>query len=238
MAFLELTEDAGPAEIKARLAERLAYFTDLSENAASDFLRRLNMRHLDKVKTILQESARWPSFTPAAEPAGSPEAVAVEEEALTMHIVSSLKDAVKKKAANEPVAWLIRHMENQPAHSFPVLTGTNFIGRKKHPSLAPFIVIEGDDFISRLQCVVYAVEGNPFLFYISDPSAFNNGKTSSNGSFINGHPVAVTTKQVLNNGDTLQLGITKLVFRLHTASLEKLQQEVAQTAYTNTVVIG
>ena len=115
LAFLELTDDAGPAEVRTRLAERLAYFTDLSENAASDFLRRLNMRHLDKVKTILQESAQWPSFTTPAEPVAAPEAVA-EEEALTMHIVSSLKEAVKKKAANDPVAWLIQHTENLPAH--------------------------------------------------------------------------------------------------------------------------
>jgi hypothetical protein len=240
LVFLELEATASAAEIKTRLAERLAHYETLSEKAPSDFLRRLHLRNLTKVKTILQESVQWPSFTTPPEtvpPETSTEPVA-EEPALTIHIVPSVKDAAKKKAADQPAGWLIMHTENQHAKSFALQAGKNFLGRKLHASLTPFIVIEGDDYISRLQCVVYAEEATGFEFYISDPSTFNNGKTSSNGTFINGSNQPVTQKVKLANGDTIQTGITKLVLKYNTGDLTALVKEVEQSKYTDTVLLN
>ncbi|MEO5682168.1 MAG: FHA domain-containing protein [Chitinophagaceae bacterium] len=239
LVFLELADTATTGEIKKRLAEKLAHFEALSEKAPSDFLRRLHLRNLTKIKIILQESMQWPSFkvTAETEPATPTVDKAVEEPALTMHIVASLKEGVKNRSAAEPVAWLISHTENQDTAAYPLKTGKNFVGRKLHPSLNPFIVIEGDDFISRLQCVIDIEEANPLVFYISDAAAFNNGKTSSNGSFINGNSEAVTLKQRLVDGDTIQLGMTKLVLKAHSTALQSLVNEVAGQAYINTVVI-
>ncbi len=250
LTFLELTEQSGETEIKERLAERLAHYEMLSEKAPSDFLRRLNLRNLEKVKVILKESAQWSSFAGAAEPIAAeitPEEL-VEEDPLTVYIVPSLKEAVIKKAENkelakkrgsdEPAGWLICHTENKPATTYPVQAGKNFAGRKMQVAMKPFIVIEGDDFISRLQCVIYAEEENPLEFYISDPSSFNNGKTSSNGTFVNGNSEPVTQKIKLADGDTIQMGVTKFVIRFNTASIEKLTEEVLQGKYTDTVIIN
>ena len=249
MAFLELTETATAAEIKTRIAEKLAYYETQSEKASSDFLRRLNLRNLGKVKAILKDSTPWISLTLDPEPAAQENRAeeTAEEPAQTVYIVSSLKEAAikraeskeikKKRSPGEPAGWLIRHTENQAAKTYPVHTGKNFVGRKQQASMEPFIVIEGDDFISRVQCVIYAEEGDADEFYISDPSAFNNGKTSKNGTYINGNPVAVTEKIKLAEGDTIQVGITKFVIRCNTADIEKIVQEVEESKYTETVVL-
>ncbi|MEP7279987.1 MAG: FHA domain-containing protein [Bacteroidota bacterium] len=248
LAFLELTDTSTAAEIKARLAERLNQYEMLSEKAPSDFLRRLNLRKLDKIKIILQESAQWPLFV--AEHLTVPQEeihAVVEEPAQTVYIVSSLKDSVLKKAetaslrtrsADEPAGWLILHMENRPAKTYPLQTGKNFIGRKQPASLSPFIVIEGDEFISRVQCVLYAEEDKLLQFYVSDPAAYNNGKTSKNGTYINGQKNAITQKIPLADGDTVQVGVTKLVLRYNTAAIGQLVKEVEQSLYIDTVVLA
>jgi hypothetical protein len=248
-AFLELPVTATAAEIKTRITEKLAYFEMQSEKAPSDFLRRLSLRNLGKVKAILKDSAPWTSFITQPEPAPqeNPVVDVAEESAQTVYIVSSLKDAVvkqsesqeikKKRSPDEPAGWLIKHTEGHPVKTYPVQTGVNFVGRKQQASLAPFIVVEGDDFISRVQCVMYAEEEHPLEFYISDPSAFNKGKTSKNGTYINGNPVAVTEKIKLADGDTIQMGITKFVLRYNTAEKDELVKEVEQSKYTDTVLL-
>lgn len=251
LAFLELPDTALTAEIKVRLSERLTHYETLSEKAPSDFLRRLNARHLEKVKTILKESVQWPSFV------ADPESLqqeniseeTVEEPALTVYIVASMKEAVlkeakaketaKKRLPDEPAGWLIKHTENQPLKTYPLKTGINFAGRKQPASMSPFIVIEGDDFISRVQCVIYADENNFFEFYISDPSSFNNGKTSKNGTYINGSSTVVKEKIKLADGDAIQLGITKFIIRFNTGiGIDQIIQEVEQLKYTDAVLLN
>jgi FHA domain len=248
LAFLELDDTATGAEIKTRLAERMAHYETLSEKAPSDFLRRLNLRNFDKVKAIVSESAQWPSFI-ADEPVqqdNGPEEI-MEEVPLTVYIVSSVKDAVLKEAekkemarkrpTDEPAGWLIRHTENQETKTYALQTGKNFVGRKQQAGMQPFIVIEGDEFISRVQCVIYAEEENPLEFYISDPSYFNKGKSSKNGTYINSSSTVVTEKVKLTDEDTIQLGITKFVLRFNTGDIKKIIQEVEQSKYMDSVVL-
>ena len=52
LEFLELHEAATKSEIKIRLVEKLEYFQYLSENAPSDFLRRIHAKNIDKVRNI------------------------------------------------------------------------------------------------------------------------------------------------------------------------------------------
>ena len=251
LVFLELTDKATVAEIKTRMAERFAHYETLSEKAPSDFLRRLNARNLEKVKIILNESKQWSSFIAEPEPVRQESILTdtTEDDALTVYIVSSVKDAVLKNAENQeaakkrlpgdPAGWLIRHTENQPVKIFPLQTGTNFLGRKQQTGREPFIVIEGDDFISRVQCVIYAEEEKPLEFYISDPSSFNNGKSSKNGTYLNGNNTVVTEKIAVADGDTIQLGVTKFVIKFNTgADIESLCKDVEQSKYTDTVVLN
>ncbi len=249
LTFLELPATADAAEIKTRIGEKLAHYELESEKAPTDFLRRLSLRNLGKVKAILKDSDPWISFIKAPEPVVPEKVEEVEEEqAQTVYIVASMKEAIVKKAEEqekvkkrkpgEPAGWLIAHTENQPATVYPVQIGNNFVGRKKQASMEPFIVVTGDDFISRLQCVIYAEEGNPPGLYISDPSAFNKGKTSKNGTYINGKNTVVTEKIALADADSIQLGITKFMIRFNTgASLDTMIQEVEQAPYTQTVLL-
>lgn len=247
LAFLELPVTATPEEIKTRIADKLEFFETQSEKAPSDFLRRLALRNLGLVKTILKDAAPWISITKAPEPEPVLQEAADEQPEQTVYIVSSMKEAVlkkaaeaelpKKRAAHEPAAWLIKHTEQQPASVYPIMPGKNFLGRKKQAALEPFVVIDGDDFISRLQCVLYAEEDNPLEFFISDPAAFNNGKASKNGSYVNGVAEPISEKKLLHDGDTIQVGATKLVIRFNTGvELETVKQEVENSGYISTVV--
>lgn len=249
LVFLELPVTATPAEIKTRIAEKMAFYELHSEKAPSDFLRRLNLRNLGKVKNILKDSAPWTTIVAEpAQPVAIQEDTSEEEQPLTVYIVPSMKEAVLKEAESReikikkiiegPAGWLITHTENKPAQQYPVVAGKNFIGRKAQAGMEPFIVVEGDDFISRVQCVVYAEEGDPFVFYISDPAEFNKGKTSKNGTFINGQPIPVTQKIHLFDGDTIQTGVTKLVIRLNTGiDSDTVLKEVEQSKYVDTVLL-
>ena len=58
LEFLELPEFATPAEIKAKLETKLAYYEMLSEKAPSAFVRRLHTRNVARVKDIMQASDR------------------------------------------------------------------------------------------------------------------------------------------------------------------------------------
>jgi pSer/pThr/pTyr-binding forkhead associated (FHA) protein len=233
LVILELSPDAPVAAVKARLDEQKALLEDLSENAPSDFLRRLHGRKLSTIKNILQEYRQWQFDEPSQQllPAATAETI------LPASIENSRSGDTESIVRSEPAGWLIIHTEDKPPASFAINAGANFIGRKQHPSLHPFIVIEDDAFISRLQCIIYAEENNT-RFYLSDPSTFNNGKTSSNGTFLNGNNHPVTARQVLEDGDTVQLGITKLVFRTADAGIDQLVAEVAQLPYTPTVLLA
>src|ERR1700733_1797278 len=57
--------------------------------------------------------------------------------------------APAKPAEKEPVAWLIRHTENQSPVSFPLYPGKNYLGRKEKPGAQPFVKVEEDPYISK-----------------------------------------------------------------------------------------
>ncbi len=59
LEYLELPEDATDIEIKKTIKEKLEYFGNLSENAPSDFLKKLNAQKVLKIKTIQEESLKW-----------------------------------------------------------------------------------------------------------------------------------------------------------------------------------
>src|SRR5258708_203555 len=132
-----------------------------------------------------------------------------------------------------PVAWLIRHTENQSAKTFPLYPGKNFLGRKPRPDLVPFIEVEGDPYISKVHAVLYAEKAGLF---ISDPSG-EEGKPSKNGIFINADDNRLTDKTRLKEKDTIQIGVTKLILRYNNNPIVKMVQEVEEQDYMHTVVI-
>jgi FHA domain len=248
--FLELPEFASPEEIRARLEARLNYFEELGEKAPSQFVRKLHARNVAKVKEIIQLSKTWPAarMPETAEQAAAPELIIDAPPLPVPELIIGAPpppppptfrtDAQHlPPAAAEPLAWLIRHTENQSPVTLPVLPGKNFLGRKEKPGLIPFIRIEEDPYISKVHAVVIAEPGNPAVFYVADDLASKDEKASTNGTYLNGRDARIGEKIRIKNNDTIQIGITKLILRYNNKELARILEEVETKDYMHTVVI-
>ncbi len=246
--FLELPEKVTPFQVKQRLLEKLEYYESLSVNAPSDFLRKLNARHLEKVKAIQQEFPEWdpqkPEISVEFPEDEMDKALKEAEEAagpLTTPIIISSKDKrntdVKIKFPDPP-GWLIMHTEDRPSKTFALSAGNNYIGRKADPLLNPFIVIDDDTFISKVHAVVYVEQGEDLSFFVMDDAVSNGGRESRNGTFLNGNPVRISRKTKLQEDDTIQVGHTKLILKVNKASIQHIVQEVKKSKFIHTVVLG
>jgi hypothetical protein len=145
--------------------------------------------------------------------------------------------APAKPAEKEPVAWLIRHTENQSPVSFPLYPGKNYLGRKEKPGAQPFVKVAEDPYISKVHAVIIVEPGAGHAFFLADDPATNGDKASTNGTYINGMEDRITTKTRIRNNDTIQIGITKLILRYNDSGLEDIVREVEQKNYMHTVVI-
>lgn len=246
--FLELPEKATAFEIKQRLVEKLEYYENLSRNAPSDFLRKLNARHVEKVKTIQQEFPEWdpqkPELSVEFPEDEMDQAMKEAEEAaglLTTPVIISSKDKHsfdEKTKFPDPPGWLIMHTEDRPSKTFALSAGNNYIGRKADPILNPFIVIEDDNFISKVHAVVYVDQGEQLSFYVMDDARSNGGRESRNGTFVNGDPSRIMQRTILQEGDTIQVGHTKLVLKVNKANIRHIVQEVKKSKFVHTIVLG
>ncbi|MBS1751366.1 MAG: FHA domain-containing protein [Bacteroidetes bacterium] len=246
--FLELSEKATAFEIKQRLLEKMDYYENLCRNAPSDFLRKLNTRHVEKVKTIQQEFPDWDPRKPELSvefPEDEMDKALKEAEVaaglLTTPVIISSKDKrsfIKKEKFPDPPGWLIMHMEDRPSKSFALSVGNNYIGRKADPLQNPFIVIDDDSFISKVHAVVYVEQDDQLSFYIMDDALSNGGRESRNGTFVNGNPSRILHRTALHEEDTIQVGHTKLVLKVNKSSIQHIVQEVKKSKFVHTIVLG
>ena len=237
LIFLELPETATDKQIKKRLDEKQAFFERMSEQAPSAFLRRLNTQHLTKVMLIRKEGILLQQPIIIID---KKEETELNEQALpTMPVIlpSALKASFKKKPVNEPLAFLVRHTENQSVKPFPLFSGKNYIGRKPHPSLKPFIALEDDEYVSRVHAVIYIDEKESVECFIDDSAVSNEGKPSKNGTFLNGNKQRITSKFPIKENDAIQIGETKLIIRINSKHINKIVEEVEDRDYMNTVII-
>ena len=133
--------------------------------------------------------------------------------------------------------WLFVHDENTQMQSFDLKIGKNIIGRKS--SVDVDVPIETNDmYMSRRHCIIEVIQNRDgsFAFQLTDYKAVN-------GTFING----LTQKRlrtedviVLNDGDTIQLGMTKIVLRKydHLNTRDEIQSEVKDKPYAPTVLVS
>ena len=180
-----------------------------------------------------------PVVAKAAEPQVSKVSVMrpAEVQAQRVAVIKPAQAQPLKAKELQPIAWLIRHTENQSTTSYPVYSGKTYIGRKEKPGLAPFVRIGDDPYISKFHAVILAEPGRPTTFYLADDAAAKGEKPSTNGTYLNGREGRITAKTQVKNNDTIQLGITKLVFRISDAELEDIVKDVARTSYMHTVII-
>jgi len=196
---------------------------------------------------VVRPAEPQPVVAKAAEPQASKVSVMRPAEVQAQRVVvvkpaeaqpPKAKESQPAKAREpQPIAWLIRHTENQSTASYPIYSGKTYIGRKEKPGLAPFVRIGDDPYISKFHAVILAEPGRPATFYLADDAAAKSEKPSTNGTYLNGREGRITARTQVRNNDTIQLGITKLVFRISDAELEDIVKDVANTGYMHTVII-
>ena len=112
------------------------------------------------------------------------------------------------------VGWLISHdLKEGEEKVFELVEGKNIIGKKTNFS-SPHIAID-DKYVSRRHAVIIAKlnQFNIYEYYIADNPQINDGKASTNGTYINGNPQRISDPVRIIDGDTIQVGHTKLVLK-------------------------
>ena len=142
-----------------------------------------------------------------------------------------------KKAVIDIPGWLIVHDETVKPQSFDLKIGKNSIGRSS--SMDVDIAIETDDMtMSRQHCIIEIIindRSGEFSFCINDLK-------STNGTILNGQverKLHEDDQIYLSDGDTFQLGMTKVVFRQNSDIKQKadIVKEVLEQPFMPTVVI-
>ena len=102
------------------------------------------------------------------------------------------------------IAWLVTHTEGQPNLLHELKEGKYILGRAI-PGSIPDISLNQDQYASRKHA---EIKVTPQEIYVVDLD-------SKNGVYLNGQPQPVgrSFPQALGDGDTLQVGETKMVLR-------------------------
>ncbi|OJJ19510.1 hypothetical protein BKI52_22135 [marine bacterium AO1-C] len=102
------------------------------------------------------------------------------------------------------IAWLVTHTEGQPNLLHELKEGKYILGRAI-PGSIPDIALNQDQYASRKHA---EIKVTPQEIYVVDLD-------SKNGVYLNGHsqPIGRSFPQALGDGDTLQVGETKMVLR-------------------------
>jgi len=155
--------------------------------------------------------------------------------------VKKKENKVEDKTGKIAVAWLILHTENQEPIYFDLFEGLNIIGRGE-PKRPADVEIQNDQHVSRFHAHI-KISQTPqklFLYAIYDGLA-HPLKPSLNGVYVNGNKerLKMNDAYYLKDGDTIQIGLTKLVFKSRemTGNIEEAFTQVVETEYTQTITI-
>ena len=102
------------------------------------------------------------------------------------------------------IAWLVIHTEGQPMLLHELKEGKYILGRAI-PGSIPDIALNQDQYASRKHA---EIKVTPQEMYVVDLD-------SKNGVYLNGHsqPIGRSFPQALSDGDTIQVGETKMVVK-------------------------
>lgn len=227
LEFLELPAGASDQEIAVRLEDKLTYFTRLSSNAPNDFLKKLHKGNVEKIESIKSQMGLKQNtgqhtappvahhFTPTVKPS------------------SASNSDTSQLPQNQVPAWLIRHTEQQSTKPYSLQAGLNYAGRNQQDG--PTIILDSDPYVSRLHALIEVVNSNPVRVYVGDAALA--GKPSKNGVYVNGNEHRISSKVELKEGDTIQIGMTKLILKLNRENINNIVKKVEEEEYMKTVVI-
>jgi hypothetical protein len=223
LEFIGLKEPLQEGTLLQKYHERFHYYQLLythAPNKVVENIQQQNLEKLNQVKQILLEAlaARKARFSPEAAPGPS-------------------QPATRPAVPPSIVAWLVLHTENRKAAAFPLQEGVNYIGRKIKNEGGHHIVIEDDPFISRTHAFIKCKKRGDQLhceLYDGDGT-----KASVNGVFLNGNTTRLHHPCRLAQNDTLQVGTTKLVFKIRKkqSSFTGEMQAVLKTAFIQTMQV-
>lgn len=229
-SFLDLSDGASGPEIKAKALEKKKFFEHLSNNSQNQVLKNLHQKNVEKVNAILQFLEQQKSYVaPTPPPAPTPPAYQNHFSDL-----SPTKPAIVQGANAQELGWLVRHTEGLPTLSYAIFEGTNVIGREEHPELYS-IVYPHDKYISRQHAVIEAKLDTSISFVLKD----GVGNPSKNGTYLNAAEQRLVSPASLKDGDTIQIGMTKLILKVNQGvALKQIEHAVEESEYMKTVIIN
>jgi len=142
----------------------------------------------------------------------------------------------------ESLGWLIVKDELTDTQTFTLQLGPNTIGRQSARRPATHVIVTRDEYMSRPHCTVEVRVGKLGPEYIlRDGALIDDGwKSSLNGTYLNGKEPRLSQYDqfFLVDGDTIQIGETKLVLKAGTSvgSQKQAAQAVEAMDYERTVV--
>lgn len=141
------------------------------------------------------------------------------------------------------IGWLVVNDEHTATQTFALQLGTNTVGRQSQQRPATHMVITHDEYMSRPHCTVEVRIGRSGqLEYILRDGALvdEQWKPSLNGTYLNGKEPRLNQydQLFLDDGDTIQIGETKLVLKAGnlTTSQQQATKAVEAMDYERTVV--
>lgn len=145
----------------------------------------------------------------------------------------------------QEVGWLVVHDENAPQQTHLLRVGRQVLGRQNIASPCDIMITTQDAYMSRNHCVleVKPNRAGSYEYLLSDRKMTNGtpAPMSANGTFVNALPKPLQPNDMiyLNDGDTIQMGQTKVVIKTikTVANADDATRLVQDTDYTPTVII-
>jgi FHA domain len=151
---------------------------------------------------------------------------------------------VMQRTLPTELGWLIVKDEVTATQTFVLKKGINTIGRLSKARPADVMVDTDDEYVSRPHCTIEVKIGRlgTVEYVLQDGIAQADGtwKNSLNGTYLNGQEPRLSEfdRVYLNDGDTIQVGVTKLVLKSCqlSASLQQAHRQVEDMDYERTVI--
>lgn len=227
LEFLDLPGTATDNQISVGLSDKLKYFQKLMENAPNEFLRGIHAKNIEKIKGF---QALLPQQTGPAN-SGNYE----NQKPIRTSIPLNQSD---KSIDRDVLAFLIRHTEQQSVKTYPLYEGKNIIGRTIKDGPYNTVIVDDDNYVSRVHAVIEIINDKNIEVIITDDDISNGAKASKNGTYVNGNEKRIKKPFKLSENDTIQIGMTKLILRYNNSNINKILDEVEESNYMRTVVIN
>ena len=153
------------------------------------------------------------------------------------------KPAPKVGMREDEIGWLIIHDEHTETYTFDLRKGINRIGRHSETTDQDVnIRIKTQDrYMSRHHCDIEVrwESGRNVYEYVLSDKAYQRKPASSNGTFVNaGRRLSIRDEILLKDGDTVQVGRTKLVLKLPSAvsNLQEAESWVRESDFFKTII--